>query len=246
MDTKIKQFVTGMSGILENAPPHLFIKDHDLRYVDFSQSLENTAGIKRKELAGKNDYATPWGDVLGSQFRYQDKMAMKNGCSDVFEPLKVNKSLVFVTRCIRVPIRDNTGKILGVMGQTIILSSRSNLCEAMQALMKIDKKNLDSSMQMNFAYQLKPYPNSLQLTSRETECLFLLVRGKTAKEIGKFLDISSRTVESHIENIKIKLNVSSRSQIISKAIDLGLLDIIPKNEILSHLYSAPDKWKQLL
>ncbi len=52
------------------------------------------------------------------------------------------------------------------------------------------------------------------LSIQEFKCLSLLSRGKTSKEVGVQLNISSRTVEGYIENIKSKIDVSSRSQLI--------------------------------
>jgi DNA-binding CsgD family transcriptional regulator len=52
------------------------------------------------------------------------------------------------------------------------------------------------------------------LTLQEFKCLAWLSRGKTVKEIGRILRLSPRTVESYIENIKYKIRVGSRSQLI--------------------------------
>lgn len=45
---------------------------------------------------------------------------------------------------------------------------------------------------------------------------YYLLRGMSAKEIGRALNISNRTVENHIEHIKYKLGCNSRSQITNK------------------------------
>lgn len=239
----LEQFTSGMSLLLQNTPSYLFIKDLDSRYVNLSQSMEHDWGINKKYLIGYSDYDAPW-NAFAEQYQHHDHMSRKTGYHDVFEPVPLNKNLVVTVRSVKFPIRDNTGTIVGVMGQTQILSSHSNLNESLNALMNVDKINFDFSMKSQPSYQVQSYPEKLHFTSRESECLFLLIRGKTAKEIGKFLQISPRTIETYIEKIKLKLNVSSRSQIISKAIELGLLDIIPKQEILYHLYKHPDKWKQ--
>lgn len=47
---------------------------------------------------------------------------------------------------------------------------------------------------------------NLYLTDREFECVKYLARGKTAEEICIILNISKRTVETHIKNIKRKMN----------------------------------------
>ncbi len=52
------------------------------------------------------------------------------------------------------------------------------------------------------------------LTPREIDCVKLLLKGYTAKEIGRYFGISSRTVETHCKNIKAKLHVRSKKEII--------------------------------
>jgi DNA-binding CsgD family transcriptional regulator len=45
-------------------------------------------------------------------------------------------------------------------------------------------------------------------------CMFLLTQGKTYKEIGNYLNISHRTVEQYINNIKIKTGTHYKTEII--------------------------------
>lgn len=52
------------------------------------------------------------------------------------------------------------------------------------------------------------------LTKREIEMGYMLVEGKTAKEISKIFCISQRTVEHHIANIKDKLNIRKKSDLV--------------------------------
>ncbi|MFA6036964.1 MAG: LuxR C-terminal-related transcriptional regulator [Legionellales bacterium] len=61
------------------------------------------------------------------------------------------------------------------------------------------------------------------LSQRQQECLFYLLRGKSDKDIAKRLNISSRTVESYINEIKHKMNCNNRSEIIEKSLNEGLL-----------------------
>lgn len=55
-----------------------------------------------------------------------------------------------------------------------------------------------------------------QITSRQKECLFYLVKGLTAKQIAIQTGISPRTVEHCIEAMKIKLNCETRAELIIK------------------------------
>ncbi|WP_275316742.1 response regulator [Tenacibaculum bernardetii] len=52
------------------------------------------------------------------------------------------------------------------------------------------------------------------LTKREREVLIVLASGKTSKETGILLNISSLTVEKHKKNIKEKLNLNTIGELI--------------------------------
>ncbi|PKO00474.1 MAG: hypothetical protein CVU42_04380 [Chloroflexi bacterium HGW-Chloroflexi-4] len=62
------------------------------------------------------------------------------------------------------------------------------------------------------------------LSKRELEVLRLLAEGLTNQQIANKLFISIRTVKKHVENIHGKLNVQNRTQAVSTALSLGLLD----------------------
>jgi len=61
------------------------------------------------------------------------------------------------------------------------------------------------------------------LTARELEVLRLLARGLRNKEIAARLFVSERTVNFHLANIYQKLNVSGRTEALSKAHAQGLI-----------------------
>jgi non-specific serine/threonine protein kinase len=51
------------------------------------------------------------------------------------------------------------------------------------------------------------------LTPREWEIAELVGKGFTSKQIAEKLVVSARTVDAHVEHIRTKLGVSSRTQI---------------------------------
>jgi len=53
---------------------------------------------------------------------------------------------------------------------------------------------------------------SIGVTPREWDILEWVARGKTNKEVGKILSISSRTASKHLENIYTKFGVNSRTE----------------------------------
>lgn len=61
---------------------------------------------------------------------------------------------------------------------------------------------------------------SLGLTTRETEVLYWVSRGRTNAEIASILDIRPRTVGKHLERIFERLGVENRTAAASRALDL--------------------------
>ncbi len=59
---------------------------------------------------------------------------------------------------------------------------------------------------------------SLSLTSRESEVLLWISRGKSNREIGEILTISPRTVNKHLEQVFVKLGVENRASAAARAV----------------------------
>jgi len=52
--------------------------------------------------------------------------------------------------------------------------------------------------------------NNFSLTSRECQVLELAAKGLTNKEIARHLEISPKTIDSHLQKIYRKMQVSNR------------------------------------
>jgi DNA-binding NarL/FixJ family response regulator len=65
------------------------------------------------------------------------------------------------------------------------------------------------------------------LTPRETEVLFAVSKGATNKEIARALGLSLHTVKFHLESVMRKIGASTRTEAVSKAMRLGLLEPYP-------------------
>ena len=61
------------------------------------------------------------------------------------------------------------------------------------------------------------------LTRRETEVVRLVAVGLTNREIARELFLSPRTVDSHVQNVLLKLDCRSRADATRRATELGLL-----------------------
>lgn len=61
------------------------------------------------------------------------------------------------------------------------------------------------------------------LSGRETEVLTWVARGKSTWDIAQILGVSERTVVFHVENAKTKLDASTRTHLVVKAVMEGLI-----------------------
>ena len=64
---------------------------------------------------------------------------------------------------------------------------------------------------------------TLSLSKRELETLQLTAEGRTAEEIARAMNISTKTVSFHRGNIKKKLGLRTTSELTKHAIDRGLI-----------------------
>lgn len=55
----------------------------------------------------------------------------------------------------------------------------------------------------------------VSLLKRQAQCAYLAAKGYSAKEIGKLLGISYRTVEHYLDYIKNKTGITSKRELIS-------------------------------
>ncbi len=89
------------------------------------------------------------------------------------------------------------------------------------------KSALDPSITrklMSHAVARHHAPQQEPLTDREMDVLRLAARGDTNKAIGLHLGISDRTVQGHLAKIYGKLEVSTRTEAVMRAVSLGFLN----------------------
>lgn len=110
---------------------------------------------------------------------------------------------------VKAPILNDLNKLIGIFGCTVILGKQTLpvALQLMNALGLIRAGCNDHAIE-------KTYSHWNPFTSRETEILRHLACGMSAKIIADRLSISRRTVEHHVENMKAKVNCTSRYELI--------------------------------
>ena len=78
------------------------------------------------------------------------------------------------------------------------------------------------------AFAVRPSSSArLHLTARERDVVSLIVDGRSNDEIGTALGIGARTVETHLARLFARFDVASRTELATRALREGWLDLPP-------------------
>ena len=116
-------------------------------------------------------------------------------------------------------------KVVGILGCSILqgLEGTPSLPEALTMLIHAGLLAPPVKTSVTSRFRGSEFCFGL-LNEREIDILYLVVRGKTAKNIAKQFQLSHRTIEHLMDAIKHKLKVSSKAELIDKVFD-QMLDI---------------------
>jgi len=104
--------------VLDNIPDRVFWKDLDLKYLGANMNTALDAGLSDPtEIVGKNDIELAWKETT-EMYQADDRAVIASGLPKLkFEEPQVGKDgKVRWLRTSKLPLRDPTGRIIGVLG----------------------------------------------------------------------------------------------------------------------------------
>lgn len=109
--------------------------------------------------------------------------------------------------------------------QLILPAFADDLTNILAKELSLTSKPETTSEQILLAEEFYIKGEKINLTHREKECLYWLCAGKSAKEIARIFNISPRTVEIHIDHLRIKTKSRTKFELISKMFKVGVSNI---------------------
>jgi DNA-binding CsgD family transcriptional regulator len=216
-----------MINILDQLPGYVAWKDSNLHYLGCNRKLANAFGFKHPEqIIGlmDNDLGENSEDVLAFYLN-GDQLALKGKTVQMIHSIGAHDpSQSFLLE--KKPLFDSNDKIVGTIFQCHEL--KENLISALQ---NHDKKNALLSSH----YKVGLSENPLDLSARELECIFCILRGMTAKQIAEILNLSKRTIEFYLENVKNKFGCLTKTELLVLAIQHGYMNVIPPRFVTANL-----------
>lgn len=183
------QSLTQMKNILRSLPCAVFTKDQAGRCLTVNKQQTDMAGFANEnDMVGKTDYDMPWANVADT-IRQADALAIAENKTIVIEEYGTlangQQGRFLVTKS---PLKDDDGNLIGVIGSAV------NITQQQQSLFLNDASNV-------------------YLSKKEIECINWMIKGKSSGEMATILNLSKRTIETHVNNIKRKLNCYKQFQL---------------------------------
>jgi DNA-binding CsgD family transcriptional regulator len=198
---------------------HVFFTSKDHEIVDINELCLSNFDYASKIDAVGDTFARNCQDKLQILKVFDnDRQVIKARQLQVFEEMAdLNNGKHMHTITYKVPWYSQNQELLGIFGYAVVLSDRS-FSEIADAITHFSKF-LIGCKQLSKFKEIGSGDTKQYFSPREMDVFRLLVRGKTARQMGEILGLSPRTVETYLQNMKIKANVSSKSQLIDKLID---------------------------
>lgn len=230
---KNSDFLKPICCLIDQLPGYAGLKDEKSMHVFANKRICKSLAFKSQdEIIGIYDHDIAFGDIAkhAEIFKWQDQQALKYGYLESLEILKYTNGINII-HSNKTTLKDLSGNIIGIMVHNIPM--KNNLLAQFGNLIlqkDLQFKNIDPKL-CHYTLQNLSILDRSKLPRRTDECLFYVLRGKTAKEIANFMCLSIRTIEKYLDLLKFHFNCYNKSQLIEKAINLGYLNIIPKRII---------------
>lgn len=224
MDEKvIKQLINSMSD-------YVTISDLDANFTQVNYHQTKIMGYKTdKEIVGNTYHrfkGIPTGVAEG--FVAEDIAVIKNKKPMRFlsyyqyndgewHLLLGDKSLIF----------DDKGNVTGIFSLAKDVTN-SGLIDVSRFMFDSGKKYREKKPKAGFGCIITDIDEHNLFSKKEMLVIFYFLRGKTAKEIAHIISRSEKTVHFHLDAIKVKANVTSKSDLLEKLIHDGYMNIVPE------------------
>lgn len=224
--------IVANNNLLDQLSVGVFVKScDDFTYLYANQyCLQHATKLKKKDFIGRTDYELPW-DMYADSYLKNDYAIIKNdSMSNMLFMLTNSCSEKVIAHNLKFPCYDDAGSILGIVGIFNIVEGKFH--EMSNYMSNLNQQNLQiCSYLQNSPKCYDPY---LKLTPRESLCLFYTLQGMSAKDAAKHINISDKTLASHLANIRLKWNCHNKQDLLSTADKLGCFNVMPTELFLAN------------
>lgn len=217
----------------------LFWKDRDSKFIGCNKKFAELGGVQNPQfIVGKCDYELAWQEEESKKYLKDDQEVFN------FYKLKLNieesmrqvngNQVIILTSKFKVYSTDRKKfgligiatditehkilerRLLEINNNALVDPNISKGFVCMQLVETLNRLNeISEHIKINGKKYVYVYKNKqIMLTARQLQCLVLSLQGKTNKQIGKNLKLSSRTVEHYLKLVKEKFECATKNHLL--------------------------------
>ena len=229
--------------LLAHLPGIVLFKNIDLIYTATSNYAARLCGFNNNhQFSGHDDFELRCGAVESAiDFRKEDLRVITTDkemtCLQIHQFADGNIRICIMRKA---PSKNSHGQITGVcsIGNEVI---NPQMGKAIFNLLTLGNPVYNIKKICNVNFDIDANETFNQLSPREAELMFYFMRGFGIKEIGGFMELSPRTVESYLETVKNKFKCATRNELLLHCMQEGFAFIIPQN-IFQRLMNKSISW----
>lgn len=218
-----------LKSLFDQMPGAWGCKDNNSVFMYANEEYAQLIGANHKEeIVGKTDFDMPCDTVNAADlFRKQDIKVIQR-----LHKLRVLDIHPFAGGAWKAYIFTKTplmekDKCIGTIFHGADITSTTTL-EIGALLARTKVEGISNDLIGQNSYMISSKFHEIKLTDRQSEVLFYTLRGKTVKQIGRYLKISPRTAEEYLEQLRFKFSADNKHSLIDSAIENGYLNLIPE------------------
>ncbi len=118
--------------LLDTLPAYAFFKDSNTRYITANQKFCDAVGFSKDDLIGKTDFEL-FPKTIAEKFREDDLKVINSGeVVFIYEDQMYDHDKLIFVGTSKVPLKDESGKIIGLIGLAFDISERKAAEEAVK------------------------------------------------------------------------------------------------------------------
>ena len=134
-ENELRQSKQMLQLILDNVPQRIFWKDINSNYLGCNRNFANDAGfINPDTVIGSNDFQMPWKSAEAEYYRLVDNEIIETGkpVYHIIEPQTHSDGQVAWLETNKVPLYDEHGRVVGILGTYEDITERKKAEEALK------------------------------------------------------------------------------------------------------------------